>query len=48
MVLIAKRAAKQDDRNEILAKIADCNAKLEAKRGELEGLLARRCVNLLS
>jgi hypothetical protein len=27
---------------EILDKISDCNAKLEVKRSELEGLLARR------
>ncbi|KAL6756288.1 hypothetical protein V8C86DRAFT_2652820 [Haematococcus lacustris] len=42
VVLIQKREAKMEDRNEILDKIGECNGKLEAKRAELEGLLARR------
>lgn len=41
-VLLAKRQAKLDDKQEIVDKIAECTDKLETKRLELEGLVARR------
>jgi len=42
VVFIEKRTAKMVDRNDILVKINDCNAKLDSKRVEIEQLLARR------
>ncbi|KAG2482730.1 hypothetical protein HYH03_018361 [Edaphochlamys debaryana] len=41
-VLLQKRQAKLDDKQEIVDKITDCSDKLEQKRSELEGLIARR------
>lgn len=41
-VLLQKRQAKLDDKQEIVDKITECTDKLEQKRGELEGLITRR------
>ncbi|EFJ51830.1 hypothetical protein VOLCADRAFT_103323 [Volvox carteri f. nagariensis] len=41
-VLLQKRQAKLDDKQEIVDKITECTDKLEQKRVELEGLIARR------
>ncbi|MEW5304835.1 MAG: hypothetical protein WDW36_007418 [Sanguina aurantia] len=42
VVLLSKRQAKLDDRRDITTKVCECSDKVEARRAELEELMARR------
>jgi cilia- and flagella-associated protein 44 len=41
-VLLAKRSAKQDDKQEILDKMQECADRIDRRKGELEGIMSKK------
>jgi hypothetical protein len=41
-VLLAKRETKSDDKQEILDKVQECADRLDRRKGELEGVVAKK------